>query len=302
MLPNEPRPPVDRIQPPAPEAGPPGCYRHPETATGISCTRCGHPICPLCMVPASVGFQCPECVSGGHAQVRQATTRYGGALTADGALVTKVLVGLNVVVFVLAAYVLKPWLVQDWSLFSAGRDIPGGPGGVADGPGQWYRLLTATFLHVQLWHVGVNMLALWWTGPVLEAALGRLRFLALYLVSGLAGSAFAFLIAGNLMNSVGASGAIYGLFGATVVMQIRNRGPLGPVMALLVFNLILTFSAAGVIDWRAHLGGLVVGALTATGLMFAPRERRGLVQGLTVAGAAAVVLAMVLIGMARYGA
>ncbi|MQS13177.1 rhomboid family intramembrane serine protease [Streptomyces kaniharaensis] len=301
MLPDEPRPPADRTQPTGPEAGLPGCYRHPETATGISCTRCGHPICPQCMVPASVGFQCPDCVSGGHARTRQATTRFGGTPAADGALVSKVLIGINIAVFLLAAYVFTPWLAQDWSLFSAGRAIPGGPVGVADGPGQWYRLLTATFLHLQLWHIGANMLALWWTGPVLETVLGRLRFLALYLVSGLAGSAFAFLVAGDLMNSLGASGAIYGLFGATLVLQIRTRGPIGPVMALLVFNLILTFSMAG-IDWRAHLGGLVVGALTATGLMFAPRERRGLVQGLTVAGAAAVIVAMVLIGMARYGA
>ncbi|MEV7020643.1 rhomboid family intramembrane serine protease [Kitasatospora sp. NPDC093558] len=301
MLPDEPRPPADRIQDPGPEAGLPGCYRHPQTPTGISCTRCGRPICPSCMVPASVGFQCPECVSGAHAEVRRPTTRYGGVLTADGALVTKVLIGINLAVFVLAAYVFSPWLVQDWSLFSAGRAIPGGPGGVADGPSQWYRLLTATFLHVQVWHIGFNMMALWWTGPVLESVLGRARFLGLYLLSGLAGSAFAFLVAGNLMNSVGASGAIYGLFGATLVLQIRTRSPIGPVMALLVFNLIVTFSVAG-IDWRAHVGGLVVGALTAVGLMFAPRERRGLVQGLTMAGAFAAVVVMVLVGMARYGA
>ncbi|MDH6703687.1 membrane associated rhomboid family serine protease [Kitasatospora sp. MAA19] len=279
-----------------------GCYRHPQTATGVSCARCERPICPQCMVGASVGFQCPECVGDGHAGMRQATTRFGGALAPDGALVTRALVGINVVVFVLAAYVLAPRLGETWSLFSAGRAVLGGPSGVADGPSQWYRLLTATFVHLQWWHVGMNMLVLLWLGPALEEALGRLRFLALYLLSGLAGSTFAFLLAGNSMNTVGASGAIFGLIGATVVLQLRSRGPVAPVMAFLVFNLVITFARTDVIDWRAHIGGLVVGALTAAGLMYAPRERRGLVQGLAVAGSAAVVAAMLLIGMARYGA
>ncbi|WP_371517861.1 rhomboid family intramembrane serine protease [Kitasatospora sp. NBC_01300] len=278
-----------------------GCYRHPQTATGVSCTRCERAICPQCMVAASVGFQCPECVGGGHAGTRRATTRFGGAIAQDGGLVTRVLIGINVVVFVLAAYVLTPRLGQVWELYSAGRAFLGGPDGVADGPAQWYRLLTSVFLHLQWWHVGMNMVVLYFLGPALEAALGRLRFLALYLLSGLGGSTFSFLIDGNLLVSMGASGAIFGLIGATVVMQLRNRGPLGPVMAFLVFNLVVTFSRTD-IDWRAHIGGLVVGALTAAGLMYAPRERRGLVQGLALTGSLAVVAAMLMIGMARYGA
>ncbi|MER7755952.1 rhomboid family intramembrane serine protease [Kitasatospora sp. NPDC097643] len=305
MVPDEPRTPTDGARGSGPGDGLPGCYRHPETATGVSCTRCERPICPRCMVAASVGFQCPECVSGGNARARRATTRYGGAPVSDDALVTKILIGINVLVFVLAAYVLAPRLGQVWALYSVGRSVVGGPDGVADGADQWYRLLTGTFLHLQWWHIGMNMLALAWFGPGLEAALGRLRYLALYLLSGLAGSAFAFLVAGDKLISVGASGAIFGLIGATVVMQVRDKGPLGPVLAVLIFNLIVTFSQtrSGLhIDWRAHLGGLVVGALVAVGLMYAPRERRGLVQVLAVAGAALVVLGMVLIGMARYGA
>ncbi|MFJ3219748.1 rhomboid family intramembrane serine protease [Kitasatospora sp. NPDC086801] len=279
-----------------------GCYRHPQTATGVACTRCERAICPQCMVAAAVGFQCPECVGDGHAGTRRATTRFGGAIAQDGGLVTRVLIGVNVVVFVLAAYVLTPRLGQVWELYSAGRSVLGGPDGVADGPAQWYRLLTSVFLHLQWWHIGTNMLVLFWLGPTLEAALGRLRFLALYLLSGLGGSTFAFLIDGESLRSVGASGAIFGLIGATVVLQLRNRGPLGPVMAFLVFNLVITFSRADVIDWRVHMGGLVVGALTAAGLMYAPRERRGLVQGLALTGSVAVVAAMLVIGMARYGA
>ncbi|MFE2724505.1 rhomboid family intramembrane serine protease [Kitasatospora sp. NPDC059327] len=300
MLPDESRPPTDKEPRPDGGSGPRRCYRHREQETGIACSRCDRPICPRCMVNASVGFHCPECVGGDNRQVRQATTRFGGQLSTDGALVTKILIGINLVVFLLAAYVLTPWLSRDLSLYSIGPQLTGFPYGVAAGPDQWYRLLTATFLHVAPWHVGTNMVMLWVIGPSLEAALGRLRYLALYLLSGLAGSAFAFLVAGGFMNSLGASGAVFGLLGATVVMHKQSRAPLGPVIALLVFNLIVTFSVAG-IDWRAHIGGLVAGTLTAAGLMYAPRERRATVQALTVAGVAGLVLAMVLIGTARYG-
>ncbi|MFD9594294.1 rhomboid family intramembrane serine protease [Kitasatospora sp. NPDC059973] len=300
MLPDESRPPTDEDPRPGGGSGASRCYRHPEQETGIGCSRCGRPICPRCMVNASVGFHCPECVSGDNRRVRQATTRFGGKPAADGALVTKVLLGLNLAVFLLAAYVLEPWLAEDLSLFSVGPQITGFPYGVAAGPDQWYRLLTATFLHVAPWHIATNMVMLWVIGPSLEAALGRIRFLAVYLLSGLAGSAFAFLLAGGFMNSLGASGAIFGLLGATVVMYKQTRTPLGPVIALLVFNLIVTFSVSG-IDWRAHIGGLVAGTLTAIGLMYAPRERRTVVQALTVAGVAGLVLLMVLVGTARYG-
>ncbi|MGA5817060.1 rhomboid family intramembrane serine protease [Kitasatospora sp. NPDC094028] len=292
--------PEDRTPATGPEAGLPRCHRHPETATGVSCTRCERPVCPRCMVPAAVGFQCPECVGAGHSGARRATTRFGGVPTADGALVTKLLVGINLVVWVLAAYVLQPKLAQVWSLYSVGA-LRGGPEGIADGPDQWYRLLTATFLHLEWWHIGTNMLALLVLGPALEQALGRLRFLALYLLAGLGGSVFAFLVDGDWLNSLGASGAIFGLIGAQVVLQLRTRGPLGPVLALLVFNAVVTFSRTDVIDWRAHLGGLVMGALVACGLMYAPRERRGLVQGLALAGALAVEAGLLLTGMGLYG-
>ncbi|GGV00414.1 rhomboid family intramembrane serine protease [Kitasatospora herbaricolor] len=322
MLPDEPQKPADRPQqpagrddrpaggpPPAERPGPPaggsaspgaahpplpGCYRHPERETGIGCSRCGRPICPRCMTDASVGFHCPECVSGGDRTARRATTRFGGQPVRDGALVTKILIGINLLVFLLAAYVYKPWLANDLSLLSVSPRYDGWPHGVAEGPGQWYRLLTATFLHIEIWHIATNMLALWWMGPMLEQALGRIRYLALYLVSGLAGSALAYLIAGDYMNSLGASGAIFGLFGATVVLFLRTRTPLGPVIALLVFNLVITFSVSG-IDWRAHVGGLLAGAAMGFGLMYAPRERRNLVQGAAVVLMLGVVVGAVVL-------
>ncbi|MFC5668465.1 rhomboid family intramembrane serine protease [Kitasatospora misakiensis] len=301
MLPDEPRPPTDGTSGAPGGPAPTRCYRHPEQEAGVGCSRCGRPICPRCMVNASVGFHCPECVEEGNRHVRRATTRFGGRPAGDGALVTKALIGVNLVVYVLAAYVLTPWLAYDLELRSLAPDrmYPFAEG-VAAGPDQWYRLLTAVFLHTTPWHIATNMLVLWVLGPQLEATLGRVRFLALYLLSGLAGSAFAFLVAGDGMRSLGASGAVFGLLGATVVLHRRVRAPLGPVVALLLFNLIVTFSVPG-IDWRAHLGGLVAGMLTAAGLMYAPRARRAAVQGLTLAGVAGLVLVMLLTGMARYG-
>ncbi|TQF04277.1 rhomboid family intramembrane serine protease [Kitasatospora acidiphila] len=280
----------------------PRCYRHPDQETGVSCSRCGRPICPQCMIDASVGFHCPDCVNGtsSHPQAqhpqRVPTTRFGGKLTGDGRLVTKILIGINLAVFVVAAYLDKS-LVNQWDLVS--YVAPGGAKyGVAAGPHEWYRLLTATFLHQQPLHVASNMLALWWVGPNLERVLGRLRFLALYLVSGLAGSALVYLVAGGNAASLGASGAIFGLFGATAVLFRAARQPIGPVVALIVFNLVITFSVPG-IDWRAHIGGLVAGLITGIGLMHAPRANRNLVQAATVVLMLAAIVAAVLVETAR---
>ncbi|MER5861774.1 rhomboid family intramembrane serine protease [Kitasatospora sp. NPDC002040] len=275
----------------------PGCYRHPERETGIACGRCGRPICPECMVSASVGFQCPECVQDGNREVRQARTRFGGLPVADGALVTKTLIGLNLLVFVLTEYVRPEW----WDTLALQSLAP--PNwyteyGVAAGPDQWYRLVTAMFVHSGVVHLVMNMVSLWVLGPQLEHVLGRVRFLGLYLASGLMGGAVSYLVAGAHLNSVGASGAIFGLLGATGVLFKVTRTPLGPLIALLVFNVVITFSVKA-IDWRAHLGGLIAGVVTGVGLMYAPPARRGLVQGLTVAGVVVAAALIVVLQTAR---
>ncbi|GAA2134375.1 rhomboid family intramembrane serine protease [Kitasatospora kazusensis] len=295
MLPDEPARPHADAHP-----GLPGCYRHPERETGIACARCGRPICPQCMVSASVGFQCPECVSGaGGQQVRQARTRFGGRPVRDEALVTKILIGINLVVFVLTAYVRKDWQ-QLLSVYSIPAQHGFAAQGVAAGPDQWYRLVSAMFVHFGEFHIGANMVSLWVLGPQLEKVLGRLRFLGLYVVSGLAGNALVFLVTDGHSNSGGASGAIFGLLGATAVLFHASRVPLGPVIALLVFNLVITFSVPA-IDWRAHVGGLVAGTVAGVGLMYAPRANRNLVQGLAVAGVLALALVMVVAETARLG-
>ncbi|MFI1029368.1 rhomboid family intramembrane serine protease [Streptomyces sp. NPDC020951] len=277
------------------QSGLPVCYRHPDRETGIRCTRCERPICPECMVNASVGFQCPNCVregSGtGHAPgASQPRTIAGGAVAADPHLVTKILLGINVAMFVLQQ-ALGDSFTDRFDLI--GRAIMPALGygelqGVAEG--QWYRLLTSMFLHGSVIHILSNMLSLWWIGGPLEAALGRVRYLALYLVSGLAGSALTYLIAEPNAASLGASGAIFGLFGALAVLVRRQRLDMRPVIALLVINLVITFGWAG-IAWQAHIGGLVAGVVMGFGMLHAPRERRAFVQF----GTCAVMLAAVLV-------
>ncbi|MHC0430721.1 rhomboid family intramembrane serine protease [Streptomyces sp. O3] len=273
-------------------SGLPGCYRHPERETGVRCTRCERPICPECMVDASVGFQCPVCVregSGtGHAPTaNRPRTLAGGTVAADPRLVTKILLGINVAMFVAIHSVAT--LLNDVELIGLAWDPEvGAVVGVADG--QWYRLVTSMFAHEQIWHIGFNMLALWWIGGPLEAALGRARYLALYLISGLAGSGLTYLLAAANQPSLGASGAVYGLFGATAVLMRRLNYDMRPVLALLAINLVFTFTIAN-IAWEAHVGGLVAGVALAYGMVHAPRERRTLVQ---VGTCAAVLLAAVL--------
>ncbi|WP_434592644.1 rhomboid family intramembrane serine protease [Streptomyces sp. A5-4] len=290
------QPPGNPDQSAAATGGPPTCYRHPGRETGIRCTRCERPICPECMVDASVGFQCPDCVregSGtGHSPTaNQPRTLAGGTIAADPRLVTKVLLAINVALFI-AVLATGSRLVGDLDLIGLARDYRTYQVvGVADG--QWYRLVTAMFLHEEIWHIGFNMLGLWWLGAPLEAALGRTRFLALYLLSGLAGSALTYLVAAPNQPSLGASGAIFGLLGATAVLMRRMNYDMKPVLVLLALNLLFTFTWSG-IAWEAHIGGLVAGVALAIGLVHAPRKHRALVQWGTCALVLAVVLVMVL--------
>lgn len=247
------------------------------------------------MVSASVGFQCPDCVRQGSRQVREARTVAGGRVAPANAIVTKTLIGLNIAVF-LSALVIGDDFVR--RMFLVGRFFGEGEWqGVAEG--EWYRLFSATFLHQEFWHIGLNMVGLWMLGPSLEAALGRIRFIALYLVSALGGSALSYLIMAPNGASLGASGAIFGLFGALIVLGRRLDYDLRPLVVLLVLNLMITFLNMGTIDWRAHIGGLAAGTLAALGLVYAPQRNRTLIQVASLLAVSAVILVMVLVRTAQ---
>ena len=268
------------------------CYRHPDRETGVRCTRCGRPVCPDCMRPAAVGHQCPECVAEGARTVRTARTTFGGRVADDTARVTVTLVALNVGVFLLGLATGDDELRNRFGnvagpvVFDPREGLSGG----ADG--ELHRLITAAFLHAGAVHLLLNMAALSVLGPPLEALLGRVRFLALYLLAALGGSVTAFLLAAPNTLSVGASGAVFGLFGAHYVADRRLGRDPGPVLGLLAVNLVITF-AVPFIDWRAHLGGLAVGTATAAALAYAPRHQRALVQAIACGGLLVVLLAAV---------
>lgn len=247
----------------------PTCYRHPDRATYVRCTRCNRYICPECMRDAAVGHQCPECVGEGAKTVRQTRTQFGG-VPSNTPLVTYVLIAINVVMFALQT--LVPGVERELVLNS-----------IAVADGDWYRLLTSAFLHYGLMHIVFNMWALYVIGPPLEAALGRLRFVALYVMSALGGSVLVYLLSSLGAATAGASGAVFGLFGATFVVGRRLNMDTRWVIGLIVINLVITFVVPN-ISWQGHLGGLVTGAVVAAAYAYAPRKNRNAVQiGATVA-------------------
>ena len=249
------------------------CYRHPSRETRVSCSRCGNPICPECMTPSPVGMRCPEC-AGDTVKVR--TVR---SPSTDLPRVTVGLIALNVLIYLaegnLAGSSANGSLAIDFGLF-----------GPAVAAGDYYRLITCGFLHASLLHVGFNMLLLWLLGRELEQALGSAKFAALYVTSLLAGSFGALLLTPNALT-VGASGAVFGLMGATAaILYARGINPFQTgIGALIIFNLLFSLAGSN-ISLGGHLGGLIGGGLA--GLAFAWAERRGKPDALGWAACAAI--------------
>jgi membrane associated rhomboid family serine protease len=269
----------------------PTCYRHPKREAHIRCVRCDRPICPDCMIPAAVGFQCPECVRGGNKTQRVARTAFGGRIAPNKTLVTYTLIGINIVMFLIQQS--SGSFTTRFSLIPGGdiifRGFPARLEGVATG--EYYRLVTAMFLHAGVAHILFNMWALFVIGAPLEAMLGRVRFIALYFLSGLGGSALVYLLTDPRSQTLGASGAIFGLFGALFVLGRRLRFDIRPIGFLIGINLLLTFTISG-ISWQGHVGGLVAGAALAGAWAYAPRKYR-LAAQLSSSVAMAVIIALI---------
>lgn len=283
-----------------PLAGVPVCYRHQDRETHIRCQRCNRPICPDCMRTASVGFQCPDCVAEGARTTRQARTAYGGVRHARPGLVTQVLIGLNILVFVLVLGTggsSGPVLARFALIPTGGNFLVGGQPTVVDGiaQGAVWQLVTSMFTHVAIWHIGFNMLALFILGPQLEAMLGRWRFATLYLLSGLVGSATVYWLSSPTSVTIGASGAIFGLMGALLVVAFKVKGDVQSLLTLVAINVVITVLGASFISWQGHLGGFVGGLVLGLVLVYAPRQHRTAWQlaGVTVVAVltvAAIVL------------
>jgi len=258
------------------------CYRHPDRITGLSCSECGRPICTECMTMAPVGIRCPE-HSGrpqGVQRVSEGVRR--ASFEGVGSKVTRALIGINVAVYIAELATgggvngNQGAIYQDGALIANGvkygHALVGVPahthfaGLVGVAHGEWWRLITAAFLHYGPIHLLLNMVALYWFGALLERRIGSGRFLMLYLVSGLAGSAGALLL-DPTTPTVGASGAIFGILGAGLIMEHVQRDYVfgGSALGIIVINLVFTFSIAN-ISIGGHIGGLIGGAAATLGL------------------------------------
>lgn len=242
------------------------CYRHPDRETRVSCSECGRGVCPDCMVFAPVGIRCLDHAGRGRQAAKPVVQRRvraarSGALAQEG-LVTRILIGLNVAVFLAnlaqGASLGRNGgrLFENWLLIAQGVDSHGDVVGVAEG--QWYRMLTAAFLHGGIVHLGFNMYFLWIIGTAMESMLGRWRYLALYLATALAGSAGALVFSPN-SPTVGASGALFGILGAAVVFERQGQHVLGgQALGIALINFMITFLIPN-ISIGGHLGGFVGG-------------------------------------------
>ena len=236
------------------------------------------------MRQAAVGFQCPSCVNEGARTTRSGRTTYGGLRSDNPALTSQLLIAVNVVVWLLlmATGGSRSPLLERLALIPKGGVYQNVDGslvridGVADGA--YWQLVTSMFTHVDIWHIGFNMFALWFLGPQLEAAVGRARFLALYLVSGLAGSVLVYWLAPVHSPTVGASGAIFGLLGGLLVLALKVHADISQLLLWIGLNFVITFLGRSFISWQGHLGGFLGGALIALVLVYSPRGHRGIWQ------------------------
>jgi len=289
------------------------CYRHPQRETGVSCSNCGRPICHECMIPAPVGFRCPECVKeqGGRSSRAKVVTRgqirsrwgaAGGAMS-GGAPVTKILIGINVALFVAEL------------LFGAVGIMGGGSTSVLVDMGalvpayvavkhEYWRLFTAMWLHGGLLHVAFNMYALYIGGSYLEMIAGKGKYLAIYLVAGVAGNVAVYVLAAPISVTIGASTAIFGIFGALFTYSLHNRDSavgraLQSMGTVILINLVITFVIPG-ISWQGHVGGLLGGVLAVEALTwFGRRDLRGPWAARDAALLAAIIAIMVVAAVWR---
>lgn len=272
------------------------CYRHPRVQTGVHCTRCSRPICPDCMIEASVGYHCPECVGQARREFRQGPARR--VSTVAGLSATRILLTTIIAMFLVEVMVGGPEMLMSprtGPLVDLGAMVP-----PFIAMGQYWRLFTSMFLHVGILHLLMNSYVLWFLGQAVEGAVGRTRFLLLYLLCGLIAGATSYAFGDPLVPAMGASGAISGVFGVFIAMNLRRRrtamgaANLQWAVTMIVLNVVIAMSASA-IDWRAHLGGLVAGV--AAGYLFegiGPRARQAVTRAAGFAALAAIGLALVL--------
>ncbi len=270
---------------------PPGarCHLHRDRVASAACRSCGQPICTECMVGAPVGWLCQRCAhraapSGGR------RTSQGGLFGLRYAPVTAAIAIVCVLVFLVSQN--SPSVVYDaveW--------------GAQVSNGQWYRLFTAIFIHYNVLHIGMDMFALVLIGRAVEPAIGRWRYLALFLLAGVAGNVACYLLTAPDVASAGSSGAVFGIFSAYFVLARRASVNTSSIVGVIVLNLVIDFGVPG-ISWEAHVGGLVAGLVVMLGFVWARHQRRPVVADVAVVLASSVVLGLLMllpVGAANLG-
>ena len=248
---------------PTPATAPPVCPRHPDQVSYVRCQRCHRPVCPTCQRPAAVGVQCVDCVAEGAKTVRQGRTVFGGQVTDGKPRLTFGIMGVTAAVYLLQMIAWSTTI--GWLAFSPHV-----------GDSEPWRFVTSALVHGSVFHIGINMYALFIIGSVLEPALGRARYLALYALGSIGGSVAVLLLASPTSTdwfraTVGASGAVFALFGALFVLQRRLGRSTNGLLILIGINFVFPFFYPN-ISWQGHLGGLVTGLLA--GAVFAYLGKR----------------------------
>ena len=301
---------------PTPETGEPTCYRHPDRESHIRCQRCDRPICPDCMRDAAVGFHCVECVKAGAKETRSGRTAYGGLRSTDNTATTIGLIAVNVGVWIatfasggFSSRIFAFLALQPKGLCerSGGYYEPDGLSctfggvllpGVSDGA--YWQLVTSMFTHVEIWHIAFNVMALWVFGPQVESLVGRARFLALYFLSGLAASATVLWLGPEFGGTHGASGAVFGLLAARLVVALKARGDVTGIAAWLGFSFVGTWLLIDNVSWQGHLGGTLGGAAAAAVIAYAPvGPKRTSYQVVGLLAVAVLVLLAIVTGTLR---
>lgn len=264
----------------------PRCKNHPDRVTYVGCQRCGQPICPECSISAAVGMQCSDCVKQGQKQVRTPKTVTGAKMVHGRPVIT-----ISIMAACAIAFVFQ--LALGWDGFTA--KFAFAPVLAESEP---WRFLTGALLHSssRIFHIAFNMYALWIVGSQLEFLLGRWRFIVLYVLSALGGNVMVLLLASPTDGSwftptIGASGAVFGLFGALLPVIKRIGGESRSILIIIGLNVVIGFVIPN-ISWQGHLGGLLTGALLAWVYVKAPRDRASLYA---IAGS---VLMLVILGLA----
>jgi len=269
--------------PAGPPAGPPVCPRHPDRVSYVRCQRCERPVCPECQRPAAVGVHCVDCVREAQRGAAVPRTSFGAPVRQLTPYATYTLIGIDVVVYVIQVLV-GPAVATELALWT---------GDVVQRP---WTLLTAAFLHAGWLHLATNMYALWLMGQYLEVQLGRARFVLSYLVCALGGGVVYTLLTSpeTLSFAVGASGAVFGLFGMVGVVLRRMGSSARGIVAVVAINAVLGFVIPN-IAWQAHLGGLVTGVLLGLAMAHAPRGTARRTSWFALAGMTVLLVAVFLI-------